>query len=372
MHITSLHLRSFRNIGEERIELSPAFNLFVGPNAQGKTNVVEAVGLLSIGRSFRTSEFRDMIQWKSPTGAVRAQTVGEAGGDDLHVTLDESRKTFLRNQKRTRPGGFSGMRIVLFAPEEIGLIRGSPAGRRRYLDTLIGQLVPGYRTTVRNYERVVAQRNRLLQDDAQPRNLREAAMPAWDTQIIQLGAAIISTRQRWIGEINRFLPHRYNAIAPNDAPATLHYCPHDGAGALVLDEQALRQALSQALTARCSDEWIRGVTLVGPHRDEIEPIIGDNTVKHFGSQGQHRTFVLALKIAEVELMREITGEMPILILDDVASELDAARRRYFFDYLCAIQGQVFITATSPDDVGLGSQAQVRCFDVVAGHIDIRK
>ncbi|MFH0800658.1 MAG: DNA replication/repair protein RecF [Pseudomonadota bacterium] len=366
MYLESLHLKNFRNFADEHVELDPHFNLLIGMNAQGKTNIVEAVGLLATGRSFRTSEFRDMIRSDCEAARVTASSSGSAGSDELRVNMDPAAKIFYRNSKRSRPGGFVGLGTVIFAPEEIILLRDSPSARRRHIDGLIAQLSPSYRGVVGRYERVVSHRNRLLQEGLPPPSL-ERELAAWDGQLIELGTRISVERSHWCERLNGIIPHKYAAIAPQDASALFLYRPHCGEEAVKDGEAAVRKALELALAERRPDEIDRGTTLVGPHRDDLEARIGDAAVRHFGSQGQHRSFVLALKIAEMELLREALGDEPILLLDDVASELDSERSRFLFDYLGNVAGQVFVTATDAGSLWATHLSGAKRFEVASGH-----
>lgn len=368
MFLQSLQLTDFRNFERAELEFSPSFNLLVGKNAQGKTNIIEALGLLASGRSFRTSEFRDMIRRERPAATVSAMARGEAGEDRLRVSLDGGRKGFFRNEKRTTPGGFSGLRSVLFAPEEILLLRESPVERRRYADRLIAATDPDFRGVSRRYERVVGHRNRLLQEAAERGRLDSRALDGWDEQLAGLGSRIAIARARLCDELCALLPEAYARIAQGDGAAAFCYRPHCGTGAIREGEGAVAEAILEGLSRRRADELRRGVTLVGPHRDDFEATIGERPVRQFGSQGQHRTFVVAFKIAEIELLRRADGEAPLILLDDVASELDIDRSRSFFDYLKEVRGQVFVTATDADAVRLGQPHSVRRFFIDAGSI----
>lgn len=365
MKISRLQLEHFRNIECASLDLGLTFNLFFGRNAQGKTNILEAIGLLASGKSFRTSDFRDTIHTESERARVRATADGASGSDGLQVELDRSRKTFFRNGKRTTPGGFQGLAAVLFSPEEILLLRDSPSGRRRYLDDLIVGAHPPHRTTIRGYERVVSHRNRLLQkirnNDGGGQDLG-----AWDAQLAEFGAAIVLERDRWCRKLNELLPDKYAAIAPEDKPAEFFYRPHTGETAMASGYEAIRDVLLEELERRRDDERERGLSLVGPHRDDLEARLGKAPLKQSGSQGQHRTFVLALKIAEVELLREHSGEMPLLLLDDVAGELDTDRGRLFFKYLEGLDGQIFSTATDAEALKGRSVSGAARFCVCAG------
>ncbi len=372
MRLLDLSLHQFRNIRALNLAFSPGLNLLIGPNAQGKTNVIESIGLISTGHSFRTQEFRDMIR-RDETGAeVLAQSRSAVGDDAFRVQLTAERKHCFCNDKRVPASGNRGVLTVLFAPEEILLLKGSPSGRRHYLDTLIAQLNRSHRTLAAHYEKVVRQRNRLLQDPELGEAGRRAALAPWDEQLVELGARLLVQRAEWCERLGRHLPGHYRAIAPADPEASFAYVPHCGREAAGRDAAGVAALLREQLERRRGDEAARRVTLVGPHRDDLEAALGETPVKHFGSQGQHRSFVLALKMAEMDLMREVAGEEPILLLDDVASELDERRNRHFFETLKAARGQVFVTATRDQDVQLTPAADAAFFDVLAGDAVPRK
>jgi DNA replication and repair protein RecF len=240
----------------------------------------------------------------------------------------------------------------LFAPEEILLLRTQPGARRKFIDSFVAAFVPGYKKLVRDYTSVVSQRNRILSDENLTPIERKTNLVPWNEQLVQLGSKVVVTRNEWVGRINETLPHHYGAIAVNDDEARFCYKPHACEERAAHDEGAVRESYGDALESRARDEWIRGITLVGPHRDDLIAHIGSGAVKRFASQGQHRSFVLALKVAEMEVFRTITGEEPLLLLDDVASELDPHRNARFFDYVRTSRGQVFITTTREADVKL--------------------
>jgi DNA replication and repair protein RecF len=366
MYLTHLHLKSFRNFEDQIFEFGRSFNILVGDNAQGKTNVLEAISLLCAGSSFRTSEWRDMIAQGRGAARVAARLESERGSDELVVELGDPRKKFIKNGKNTTPGGFAGLHAVLFAPEEILLLRTQPGARRKFIDTFVSSFVPGYKKLVRDYSSVVSQRNKILSDDALTPIERKTNLLPWNEQLIQLGTRVVVTRNEWISKINETLPSHYGEIAVDDGEARFHYKPHSCEAGVASDAQAVKGSYEEALENRARDEWIRGVTLVGPHRDDLVAHIGSGPVKRFASQGQHRSFVLALKVAEMEVYRSIAGEEPLLLLDDVASELDPNRNRRFFDYVRGSRGQVFITTTQESDVKLTPNALTIRYGVERG------
>jgi len=372
MFLKSIHLNNFRNITDQRIDLHPNFNLLIGANAQGKTNVVEAVHLFATGRSFRTSEFRDMLKWNSGGATARTRAVGDMGVDDLRVVMDPKRKEYFRNEKRARPGGKRRFGAVLFAPEEILLLRKAPYDRRRYIDNLVAQVHPEHGTNVKRYGRIITQRNKTLQNFELSSAERSTMVRPWNQQLVETGSRIIHERKVWCDRLNEFIPKKYFSIAPKDDEARLLYEPHCGEDCLVGGASSVADRLTQQLEERREDELRRGVTLVGPGRDDFVAVMGEAPIKHFGSQGQHRTFVLAMKMAEIDFLSKEIEELPVLLLDDVASELDQDRNGFLFEYLRSAKGQVFITATSDKDVNMLADKDVRVFHVNSGRITPRK
>ena len=341
MYIKTLSLTDFRNVSRQTLALDSKLNLLVGANAQGKTNFLEAIYLLAHGLSFRTNEFRDLIRWEAATAKIQAQAMLPEGEDFLEVQINSEKKSLWRNEKKTSWSrasfGPTTLLAVLFAPEEILVLKGSPQGRRHYIDALVEKLSPAYGKTLKNYHRVVVQRNKLLQDEAMNPNQLETLLETWDAPLIDLGGQLIQERKLWTDRLNQHLTARYEDMSQSKSQAQLIYQPHVESDAA---------AFSQKLSERKALEKILRRSLVGPHRDDYVATLRNNPVKGFGSQGESRTFTLALKCAEIDLIQEVHQQTPILLLDDVVSELDEARNHYFFHYLLQFAGQVVVTATS--------------------------
>lgn len=374
MFLKSIQLKNFRNIKDQAIKLDSGFNLFVGNNAQGKTNIIEAVHLFATASSFRTSDFRDMIEWNSEESEIMAKVIGKSGEDELKIILNAGGKEIYRNSKKTRPGRNRMLGAVLFAPEEIFLLRGTPAERRKYIDVLISKVRPAHAALTRKYSKVLSHRNTLLQDDRIPEKRKIDELKPWDFQLAQLGAKIIVERSYWCEKFNFFLPARYSAMAKGDGKALFVYRSSCGESVLSKGECELKNWIGQEIRRRRDDEMTRRITLVGPHRDDFDAVIGDgeNRVKQYGSQGQHRTFVVAMKLAEIDFIEEFVGEKPVLLLDDVTSELDVERNSSLFEYLKRMDGQVFITTTSEKDLELLNDGDVSTFEVCSGSVLPRK
>lgn len=385
MYLKTLRLQNFRNYSALRLDLHPRVNVFVGDNAQGKTNIIEAVYFLSEHQSFRTSTVADLILWGGDQAVLDADCIREDLSDHLRAEIGAAGKQFLRNGKKGR--GIPELTTVLFAPEALRLTKEGPAERRQFLDHLLGQLYPSYRPTLRRYSQALIQHNRLLQNEEASGPALEMQLDGWKTQLIEYGAELSILRARGITELNCHLPKAYAAIAGEARPLRLRYAPRYGAdlcspspscqsasgGGEGWGEGELKRAIINSLATafrdRADDERRRRSTLVGPHRDDFLAFIGEKEVRHFASQGEHRSVVLALKRCEILMLQAVTGHPPILLLDDVASELDPDRNRAFFSHLLETPGQVLISAVARDHVVLPESQDSRWFSVQGGRVE---
>lgn len=340
MILTRLTVRDFRNYADAELALDARVTYFVGANAQGKTNLLEAVYLLGRGHAFRTADREDLIRQGATCARVRAESDREGLRDHWAVELQVAARTLWRNEKRVRGTDAAWPHVILFAPEETWLFKGPPAARRDYVDTVIEGVDPAYRAVRRQWQRVLMQRNRVLKQAGEiPGAQWRALLAPWDVQLVELGLHVVQARREWLELLHALLPAVHAAFAPTDGEIVLHYRPQV--------DQA--EFFREQLRLRADEERVRGITLVGPHRDDIGVSLDGRDLHHFGSQGQHRSVVLSLKLAEVLLSRERRGTAPILLLDDVGSELDADRLAALFAYLRTLHAQTLVTATHVDD-----------------------
>lgn len=341
MRVEQISLTDFRNYTQSNVVLHPQLTTIVGDNAQGKTNCLEALYYLGRGRSFRTSHRADLVREGCDVAYLRARVVREDLRDDLGVEIGTIRRRFVRNEKGVRRPDKHWPQVILFAPEEVLLFKGGPSTRRDYLDALIEGIDPSYYTVRKSYQRVVQQRNRCLQfAHEQSRSAVLDQLAPWNAQLVEWGSKMLAHRQRWTEAINATLPTIHQSFAAADGFVALHYQPH------VSDPAVFQHMLAE----REDEELARGVTAVGPHRDELAVTMGGRDLRLYGSQGQHRSVVLSLKIAEVELGKEHRGSAPIFLLDDVASELDPGRTRAFFERLVGLRCQIVTTTTHIDGI----------------------
>lgn len=361
MHIRSLELRDYRSWPDLKVDLDPGITIFLGRNGFGKTNIVEAVGYLAHLSSHRVSTDAPLVRSGAENSRISAVVVNQGRELAAHLLL----KAHAANQaqlNRTRlksPRELLGVvRTVLFAPEDLALVRGEPAERRRYLDDIIAMRRPRMAAVKADYDKVLKQRNALLKTATLA--LRRgygtdegalSTLDTWDSQLAHLGAQVMAARYALLSELAEQIHRAYATIAPESRPASVHYRSTIDEGLAGFDEfdtGVIEATLLTALGARRQREIERGLSLVGPHRDDLELLLGEQPAKGFASHGETWSFALSMRIAEFQLLRG-DGSDPILILDDVFSELDAGRRAKLVDIACDAE-QVIITAAVDEDL----------------------
>jgi len=359
MSLLHIDLQDFRNYTILSLPLHAQVTRVVGENAQGKTNLLEAIFYLCRGRSFRTHQATDLIRHGTSCAIIRAQAERDDLHDEFAVEIGGPRRRFVRNGKNVRAPDATWPHVIVFAPEETLLFKGGPAARREYLDTLIEGLDPGYATVRRTVEKILVQRNRLLKS-AWERSASDVAaqLQPWTTQFIDWGSRLMASRERWVAAIQQLLPAMHLRYAAGDGDIALQYHPHVASAA----------EFAACLAEVCAEEIARGLTLVGPQRDELSVTLSGRDLHHFGSQGQHRSVVLSLKMAEVGLVRQQTQHAPLFLLDDVTSELDPGRIALFFQALHEMACQIIVTTTHLDDALLAQLHDGACLRVAAGAI----
>ncbi|MEM7578779.1 MAG: DNA replication/repair protein RecF [Cyanobacteria bacterium P01_A01_bin.80] len=347
MFLKTLSLRHFRNYQEQIVEFTAPKTILVGNNAQGKSNLLEAVELLATLRSHRTSRDKDLVKDEQSLATVSGSLKREFGISELILTLRRNgrRTVNLNHENLRRQMDFLGvLNAVEFSSLDLDLVRGGPENRRRWLDTLLIQLEPVYAHIMSQYQKVLRQRNAFLKSNSE--NLSEKSVQSqlalWDTQLVITGTRVIRRRERAIQRLAPIAKLWHSNISASTEHLQINYAPN-----IPLSETRqgeVQQAFLDKIQQRAVAEMHQGTTLVGPHRDEVELTINDTPARQYGSQGQQRTLVLALKLAELQLIEEVVGEPPLLLLDDVLAELDPSRQNQLLD---AIQDrfQTLITTT---------------------------
>jgi len=367
VRVLSLELAQFRNYAALRFEPPEGACVLVGANAQGKSNLLEALSLLALGKSFRAVRESDLIRHEAPAALVVARVRtrnGDAGaGCNIMRSGDGARKRFFHNGRAISYARFlGGVIAVTFVPADLALVTGPAGLRRRLLNAALSQSVRGYYAALAAYVKVIAQKNAFLKSpDAGDR----ALLATYNEQVIGLGTRIVCERAAYVRRLahEAALAHARWVGARDDLRVT--YLPSPPQADQT--EDAMAAGLKAALEAAAPAEAARRMSLVGPHRDDIGLALSDLPLSRYGSQGQQRTAVLALKAAEYALMQAATGEAPLLLLDDVLSELDADRRRSFLARLEGFE-QAFITTTDVADVlpfAAGRVVEVHAGELVA-------
>lgn len=347
MYLKTLHLHQFRNYLDQQVEFSAPKTILLGSNAQGKSNLLEAVELLAALRSHRTSRDRDMIRDDQPAAQITAILERDSGPVDLALTLrSNGRRTVALNSEAVRRQlDFLGhLNAVQFSSLDLDLVRGGPGERRNWLDTVLVQLEPVYAYILQQYHQVLRQRNaflKLQQAGSSPAPDLEQLI-LWNQQLAAAGSRVTRRRAKMIERLAPLAGVWHQSISGSQEILEVCYAPNV---ALSLEEPAtVVEAYLAQLQHKAIAEHHQGTTLVGPHRDEVEFTINQTPARHYGSQGQQRTLVLALKLAELQLIEEVVGETPLLLLDDVLAELDLNRQNQLLETIQE-RYQTLITTT---------------------------
>jgi DNA replication and repair protein RecF len=346
MYLKTLHLRQFRNYQDQKIEFTAAKTILVGNNAQGKSNLLEAVELLATLRSHRMARDRDLIKEGESIAQINATLERAAGITDLTLTLRRHarRSVAINSEIFRRQMDFLGViNAVEFSSLDLELVRGSPENRRNWLDTLLIQLEPIYAHILQQYNQVLRQRNAFLKRHIETSiKSLQSELAIWDAQLVTAGTRVIIRRERAIQRLAPIAAAWHASISGSTEILEINYAPNVPLGKNYAED--VQSAFLAKIQQRSVAELHRGTTLVGPHRDEVELIINQTPARQYGSQGQQRTLVLALKLAELQLIEEVVQEPPLLLLDDVLAELDLSRQNQLLD---AIQDrfQTLITTT---------------------------
>jgi DNA replication and repair protein RecF len=347
MHVKKVLLQNYRNYDKMSILLHPGLNVFYGDNAQGKTNFVESIYLCGTGRSHRTFKEKEIISWGEEWGSVKAEIEKRSTEMNMEVRLfsGKPREVRIGGVRIDRLSDFIGnLNVVMFSPEDLKLVKEGPVFRRRFLDIEISQVKPGYYYNLQQYNKVLLQRNNLLKSIKYDKSLINT-LDIWDEQLSRFGAYIIDCRMEFIKKISMLSRLVHRKITDGIEELNVSYAtPFKGTGSR---EDTARAIYHDLVHARDKDMH-RGSTSVGPHRDDLDVYINNIDVKVFGSQGQQRTSALSLKLAELEFIKSECMEYPVLLLDDVLSELDVKRQKFLLDSLKNIQ--TVLTCTGIGDI----------------------
>ena len=369
MFIEHLQLTNYRNYESLNLDLSPKINVFIGENAQGKTNVMESIYVLAMAKSHRTSNDKELIRWEADYGKIEGVVQNRYGSFPMELSITKKgKKGKVNHLEQTKLSNYIGqMNVVMFAPEDLNVVKGSPQVRRRFIDMEIGQISALYLHELLTFQKLLKQRNHLLKINQGKKQIDDVLFAIYTEQYIHSAVQIIRKRFHFIDLLQEWAEPIHSGISRGLEKLTIKYRPTTGLDPDWSTEEMVTY-LEQKLAEVKKRELERGVTLVGPHRDDLQFLVNGYDVQTYGSQGQQRTTALSLKLAEIELIKKETKETPILLLDDVLSELDDYRQSHLLN---TIQGEVqtFVTTTSVDGIHHETIQHAEMFHVKQGEIE---
>ena len=336
MYFKKIELKNFRNYEEEEIEFNDKVNIITGKNAQGKTNLLESLYIMSLGKSFRTNKDIEMIGFEKDYCRAKSLSVKEGRELEIEINIGREGKTVKINGSKTEKNIelLENVFTVVFSPEDLKIVKDEPEKRRRFIDRELCQLKPVYYKNLGRYKKILQQRNSLLKQQ----EIKEDVIDVWDESLAEYGAKIIQERSRFIGKLNEISKEISRRITNGKETLEISYDANiEKKESLEEQKYYLKKELSKNLKA----DIFRRSTSAGPHKDDLRICAEGMDIRRFGSQGQQRTAALSLKLAEIKMIREETGVSPILLLDDVLSELDEERQRFLIRSMEEIQ--LFIT-----------------------------
>ncbi len=336
MNVKKIEIQNFRNISDIKLEFDNEINVICGENAQGKTNIIEALWLFSGAKSFRNTKDTEFIKFGEKGAKIYTEFNMLGVENSAKIIFDDKKTAFLNEKKIANTSSLAGnFNAVVFSPTDLTLVTDGPDKRRRFLDTAIGQLYPNYIEILRNYTRAVMQRNKIIKDYRYDKTL-SVMLDVFETEIVDMGNKIISYRKNYISILNNYVSKIYNGISCGKENIEIFYISKNE----ILNNEILKISRD--------NDMFTATTSVGPHRDDIIFKINGISARNFGSQGQKRSIALSLKLAGAEVIKEVSGEYPICLLDDVMSELDEGRQNYILNHIR--NWQSFITCCDTSNI----------------------
>lgn len=361
MRLCSVAVADFRNVSSVQIEPGERFNLLYGLNGQGKTNLLEAIYLLGSPRSFRTSRLPELVRHGEQCAQIRGTVASGGMQNELRLVVESAgRKVEIDGKAVHKASELHGkLNAVVFSPDDTGMVRMGPESRRRYLDRAVYMGDIGYLHCWHSYQRILKQRNHLLKSP------EKSGLDIWTEKLAETGAEVIERRLKFVAVLDNKLRNYYATIAGIGETARLSYHP-DGVKTSLREH--IREELLELFKRQQRSDERYGTTTAGPHRDDLTLELDERPLKAFGSQGQQKSFVLALKMAEMDNLENIFGEAPLLLLDDMSSELDARRNHNLMEFLSSREIQVFITTTERSPALLAATQHCAVFHVEDGNL----
>ncbi len=344
MKVKSIFLKNYRNYDYAEISFADTFNIIYGNNAQGKTNIIEAIFLCASGRSHRTPKDSELLKYGREFFDIKLEYSRADRDERIHVVygIENRKKISINDIPLKKIGGLMGhLNAVIFSPEDLLVIKQGPAERRRFVDIALSQLRPSYFFDLQQYAKILMQRNNLLKSISMNQDLA-GTLEVWDHHLARTGARIMKARREFIKRLGEAAAVRHEKLTDREEKLKIVYDPSFNIGDTD-DAGEIEAAFRQCIRRNREKELQKGTTMAGPQRDDIDIRLNGESTRIYASQGQQRTSVLSMKLAEIDIMKEETGEYPVLLLDDVLSELDDRRKEYLLDSIEGIQ--TLITST---------------------------
>lgn len=359
MIIKSLELADYRNYDSLSLEFDKGTNILFGDNAQGKTNILEAIYVAATTKSHKGSKDKEIVNFDKEEAHIRTYIEKDNVETrvDMHLRKSKSKGIAVDGQKLKKAADLLGLcNVVFFSPEDLGIIKNGPAERRRFIDMELCQLDNIYLYNLNNYNKIINQRNKLLKDMFMNPDLKET-LNIWDMQLVSYGIKIIERRKVFVDQLNEIIYDIHKKLSGDREELRIVYEPNVEASDF---ERSMKNSQDRDIRAK--------MTTVGPHRDDFSIMVGDVDIRKFGSQGQQRTAALSLKLSEIELVKRITKDNPVLLLDDVLSELDSNRQNYLLNSIGDIQ--TIITCTGLEEFVNNRFEINRVFNVSDGKVSL--
>jgi DNA replication and repair protein RecF len=371
VRLLALQVQDFRNLPQVQLLPSAHATIAVGQNGQGKTNLLEALYFLATLKPLRAGRLSELVRWGAPTARVTGRFLLKGAEREISVEVGGgTRQAFVDGKKApSLEEYFGGVSVVAFTPDDLEVVKGGPDARRAFLDRAVFNRFPAFLRESREYARALKNRNRLLREG---HAVEAAYLEAYDETLARAGARIYARRRALMAELAPRAQATFASIGRTVEPATYGYHPaHLGGDFATADEAALASALRESLSERLRRDLDRGFTSVGPHADDVAVTLGGRSARAYASQGQQRALVLGWKIAEIENLEAAMGFLPLLLLDDVSSELDPERNAYLMGYLARSGAQVFLTTTDGSLVRGAAAEDTLWLSVHAGQVAAR-
>ncbi len=355
MKINNINIKNFRNISDISILPDENMNIICGENAQGKTNIIEAIWLFSGAKSFRNNKDTVFIKFGEKNSLIECNFEFNGVSNEIKIKFEENKKiVFLNGEKLSSTACLAGnFGAVIFSPSDLSIVKDSPSVRRKFLDVSIGQLYPQYINFLNSYTKAIIQRNKIIKDYKFDSTL-SVMLDVFEEEISNLGEKIIKYRKKYISILEKYVPDIYLGLSDGKENIKIKYISN------------FQDNLEEKLKESRKIDMLSGITSIGPHRDDIEFFINDINAKTFGSQGQQRSVALSLKLAGAEVSKEILGEYPVCLLDDVMSELDPKRQNYILNHIK--NWQVFLSCCDPANTNGLNKGKI--FNIYKGGIKI--